>query len=105
MPIIVRLPFDCTGDDWVLRIVWADGSLRKAVTSSPGAALLALTNVTVAGVIKWQVDCTLTVLETRAMPIGPVAVQYELERRAAGGEQLTYLEGRLIISTGVNDDI
>lgn len=106
LPIVVRVPFDCTGDDWVLCIVpLGGGVLRKAVLSSPGVSLLALTNISSGGNTKWQISCTLSAAETRSMPVGTGAVRYELERRSAGGEQRTYIEGRILLSVGINDEL
>jgi hypothetical protein len=92
--MIWKMPFDMTGDDWVLTITWNGGSLERRISS--GGLSLDLTN-------KWVI-WPYTADESRMIPLGNLSV-YELERRAAGGEQRVYAYGRLEGCGGVNTDV
>lgn len=95
-----RFPFDCTGDVWVLRATTLAGVEILRRTTAVGGGMT-LTDISAGQVVKWRVAYRLTAAETRQMASGAV---YDLERRAAGGEQRTYLTGKFVISSGPNDD-
>jgi hypothetical protein len=97
----VRPLFDCTGDVWVLRAVTNAGQQVFRKTTAVGGGMT-LTDISAGQVVRWRIACTISAEETRQMASGCV---YDLERRAAGGEQRTYLAGNFVMSAGANDDV
>lgn len=95
----VRVPFDCTGDEWVLRVV--DGAGKQIARRAVSLASLALTQIS-SSPQKWQLSARLIAPETRAMLAS--GASYALERRVTGGEERTYLAGAFIVKNDANDD-
>ncbi|OCC05266.1 hypothetical protein BA190_10205 [Labrys sp. WJW] len=87
-----RTPAQMAGSEFVFRLVWQGGELRKTVgdglSLDPATGRLAL-------VVKPA--------ETRLLPTGSYAVKYELERRV-GDWQGTLLYGSVTVKEWANDD-
>jgi hypothetical protein len=98
LPVVIRFkqandsPYDLTDSAFVFRVVFPGGAYTKS--SEDGE----ITIDRVTGTI----TTSLTVDETRAMPIGSFA-KYEIERHF-NGEQVTWLDGTITVREGVNDD-
>ena len=88
-----KTPVDLTGSEIVFRAVWTGGSVRKSSTDNDG---LEITDAE-----DGRIRLSLTVSETRALPLGEV--RYEIERRI-GDEQTTILYGMLKTHGWANDD-
>lgn len=94
-----NFPFDLTGSAIVLTIKWRNWSLIKS-TADGG---LVTENTEVEGATVPVVYWTPTLEETRQIPLGRVA-DYEVERRVPGGEERTYVKGKVIGMGGKNND-
>lgn len=91
--LVDNVAMNLTGDTWILSIVWSRGALRKSTATGD------MTLQPTLGIIQWQP----VLAETRRIPSDGSA-RFELERRAAGGEQRTYLTGKMIGNGGLNND-
>jgi hypothetical protein len=97
-PFEIRLPFDCTGDDWQLLITWgAGGVLSKRVS----LGTLNLVNITTSPML-WSVNCVLQASETAAMPTDGTVVSYQIQRFASV-EQRTYVTGVFAMTASLVD--
>lgn len=98
LPIVLRFtqangdPYDLTGSEFVLRVAFPGGAYVK--TSEDGDITIDTVTATI--------TATLSVAETRAMPVGSFA-KYEVERRY-NGQQETMLDGTITVREGVNTD-
>lgn len=94
-----HFPFDLTGSEFTLTIKWRNWSLSKS-TADGG---LVVENTEIEGETVPVVYFTPTVEESRQIPLGRVA-DYEVERRVEGGEQRSYVSGKVIGRGGNNND-
>ncbi len=101
-PVVIRLktknsegtlvPVNLSGSEMVLMIWWRGGSIMKT-TADNGMTLNGP-----AGETTWVP----TVDETLNLPKGKIA-DWEFERRVPGGEQRTYIRGKVTASGGRGD--
>ena len=83
---------DLTGAEVVLRIVHADGVIRKT-TADGGLTLDTVTS---------EVGVLLTPAETRSLTPAS-SPRYEMEVRS-GSDEVTWLKGDITVLEGINDD-
>lgn len=89
----VTTPVDLTGSILVFRAEWTGGFLRKSTAIADGFSVL--------DAVAGSARLTLSVAETRALPVG--RIKYEVERQT-GADQTTILFGELVVAGWVNDD-
>lgn len=88
----VKSPVNLTGSSLVFLATWSGGSLRHETGDG---------SLTITDAVSGEAALTLSVAETRALPIG--RIKYEIERRLSG-DQTTILYGELVVTGWSNDD-